>query len=257
MFKNAKILAGLTGLVAGIFAILPVSRFQLRFKDRVAAAHILANILKSRFNCTAIDKNSSNKHDIIVLGIPRGGVVIADVVARKLSADFDFIISKKIRSPDNKEDAIGAVTEDGTTYIDQKIAKRLNISRNYIEKEKSYQMEEIKRTLAIYSSSKEAERHSKIIGNTVILADDGAATGATLITAARWIRKQQPKGLIISVPIAPRQTANLLKDEADAVEVITSPYCSNFTSVEQFYQDFSPVTDDQVIEIMMNRGSYL
>ena len=118
-------------------------------------------------------------------------------------------------------------------------------------------MEEIKRTLAIYSSSKEAERHSKIIGNTVILADDGAATGATLITAARWIRKQQPKGLIISVPIAPRQTADLLKDEADAVEVITSPYCSNFTSVEQFYQDFSPVTDDQVIEIMMNRGSYL
>jgi putative phosphoribosyl transferase len=248
---------GLAGLVAGLFAILAVSRFQLRFKDRVAAAHILANILESRFNHTTINKNGSNKRDIIVLGIPRGGVVIADVVARKLSADFDIIISKKIGSPDNKEDAIGAVTEDGTTYIDQQIVKRLKISRNYIEKEKSYQMEEIKRTLEIYSNSKEAERHCKIIGNTVILVDDGAATGATLITTARWIRKQKPKGLIISVPIAPRQTADLLKNEADAVEVITSPYCSNFISVEQFYQDFSPVTDDQVIEIMMNRGSYL
>jgi putative phosphoribosyl transferase len=92
----------------------------------------------------------------------------------------------------------------------------------------------------------------------VVLADDGAATGATIIAAARWIKKKKtttnnPKRLIIAIPVAPKQTKDLLKKEADHIEVITSPSTSNFKTVGQYYKDFNPITDEQVIQVMKNR----
>jgi putative phosphoribosyl transferase len=105
----------------------------------------------------------------------------------------------------------------------------------------------------MYRNRTTRRRRLKLKGRTVILVDDGIATSATIIAAIRWIKKQEPKHLIIAVPVAHKQTVNLLEKEAiDAIHVIISPSSSNFISVGQFYQNFDPVTDEQVIAIMRN-----
>jgi putative phosphoribosyl transferase len=152
--------------------------------------------------------------------------------------------------------------EDGITYLNDMLVKELEISQEYIEKEKAYQIQEIKRRSSLYHRRHDdfaprEDHNSTINGKTaIILADDGAATGATVIAAVRWIKKDNPKShLIIAIPVAPKQTKELLKREADHVEVILTPSTSNFKSVGQYYQSFEPITDEQVIEIMkMNRG---
>jgi putative phosphoribosyl transferase len=231
-------------------------KFQLKFKDRAAAGNILAEIVKDRLNKGKLDER------IVVLGVPRGGVVTADVVARKLFSsanaaviDFDIIVPRKLTDPDNKEQAIGAVMEDGTTYLDEELISMLQITQGYIEKEKAGQIQEIRRRITLYSINTTTTNHYEHLkGKTAILVDDGAATGATLIAAARWLkRKHTPKRLIIAVPVAPKDTVKLLKQEADAVEVVTSP-SSIFRSVEQFYQDFAQVPDDKVMAILRDRN---
>jgi putative phosphoribosyl transferase len=111
----------------------------------------------------------------------------------------------------------------------------------------------------LYRNSEQKEKYELRNNKYVILADDGAATGATVVAAARWIKKKtttnNPKRLIIAIPVAPKETKELLTREADHVEVIISPSTSNFKSVGQYYQSFEPVTDQQVIEVVKrNRG---
>jgi putative phosphoribosyl transferase len=156
--------------------------------------------------------------------------------------------------------AIGAVMEDGTTYLNDELVRMLNISQEYIDQAKSEQIKEIKRRRSLYQN-KAVEDNSSLIHNTmgksktVFLADDGAATGATLIAAARWIKgKNLPIQLIIATPIAPKEILTRLKKEADHVEVVISPSTSGFKSVGQYYQSFEQVTDEQVIEIIRRRG---
>jgi predicted phosphoribosyltransferase len=222
-------------------------KFQFKFKDRVSAASILGESLKDRI------KTKQEQQNALVLGIPRGGVITADIVAKRLSTDkFDIIIARKLTDIDNKEQAIGAVMEDGTTYLDRELVKELSIPDDYIEKEKAYQIEEIKRRSSLFR--RQRLDYNKINDKTTILVDDGAASGATLIVAAKWIRrKYNPKLLIIAVPVASKDTVKLLKQEADAIEVITTP-SSTFTSVSQYYQIFDQVSEEQVITIMQNRG---
>ncbi len=111
----------------------------------------------------------------------------ADIVARKLGAPLDIIIPRKLIDIDNKEHAIGAIMEDGTAYIDKEIVKLLSLNNQYIEKEKAHQIQEIRRRNSSYSKS---SLNYNFKDKTVILIDDGAATGATLIVAAKWIRNQ-------------------------------------------------------------------
>jgi predicted phosphoribosyltransferase len=226
------------------------SKFQFRLKDRATAGTILAAALMDNL------KSTEERQQSIVLGIPRGGVVIADIIARKLSANFDIIIPRKLLAPHNEELAIGAIMEDGTTYLNEVIVKELEIPKEYIEKEKLQQLEEIKHRTSLYCNNVSKGYYYQIENRTVILADDGAATGATIIAAARWIRAtKNPARFIIAIPVAPNDTVNLLKREAiDHLEVITSPSNSNFKSVGQYYQSFESVTDDQVMEIMRNRN---
>ena len=198
--------------------------------------------------------------DLVVFGIPRGGVITADVIAQKLNASFDILIPRKIGAPHNQELAIGAVMEDGTTYLNDKLIRMLEISSEYIDKVKSEQIVEIERRSLLYRNKSIEDNFSlthDIISKSkiVVLADDGAATGATLIVAARWIRnKSLPFQLIIATPVAPKDAVSLLKKEADHVEVIISPSSSSFKSVGQYYQSFEQVTDEQVIEIIRKRG---
>jgi putative phosphoribosyl transferase len=239
-------------------------KFQFKFKDRVAA-NILGESLKDRI------KKDEEQKNALVLGIPRGGVITADIVAKRLSSPFfDIIIPRKLLDIDNKEQSIGAVMEDGTSYLDQELVNELQIPSEYIEKEKLEQIQEIKRRSQLYrggsgSSISKYNFDSSLLNNrTIVLVDDGAATGATLIVSAKWINRvlqQQPesksKRLIIAVPIAPKDTVNLLKRECNAeVEVVTSP-STTFRSVSQYYDNFEPVADEQVIEIMKARGLLL
>jgi predicted phosphoribosyltransferase len=245
------------------------SAFQLQLKDRVSAGKVLAMVLN-----TVIKRKKGGENDLLVLGIPRGGVIVADVVAEKLNADyFDIVIPRKLRAPDNKENAIGAISQDGsTTYLDEFMVSSLKVPADYIEKEKTEQLKEIERRIALYKSPKEAaptrlltsppikttEHHPITEGKTIVLLiDDGIATGATVIAAARWLRAKYPKPaqLIIAAPVASKQAIELIKKEGknivDKVETVTTP--SNFISVNQFYKDFDQVTDDRVIEILRKR----
>jgi putative phosphoribosyl transferase len=232
-------------------------KFQFRFKDRTFAANILAAALED-FLGKEIRKQSKNDN-LIVLGIPRGGVITADIVATKLKvSDFDIVIPRKLRIPNNEEAAFGAIMGDGTLYVDDRIIRDLDISEDYIEREKDFQLEEINRRSALYRKEEELQQaiKNKINNNTVaILVDDGAASGATVIAAARSIRKTfNPNNiLIIGLPVAPKQTVGLLRREADHVEVVTAP-SSFFNSVGQYYQSFEPVSDENVIEIMQKRN---
>ncbi|HEY7571708.1 MAG TPA: phosphoribosyltransferase family protein [Nitrososphaeraceae archaeon] len=233
-----------------------LNKFQLKFKNREWAANVLAESLKD------ILKNEKiNSKDISIFGIPRGGVITGDVVAQQLNASFNILMPRKIAAPHNEELAIGAVMEDGTTYLNDDLVRILNISQQYIEQVKSEQIEEIKRRRSLYQNKTVNDSFSltqDIIGKskTVVLADDGAATGATLLAAARWIKgKNLPIQLIIATPIAPKEILTRLKKEVNHVEVIISPSTSSFKSVGQYYQSFEQVTDEQVIEIMRRRGS--
>jgi putative phosphoribosyl transferase len=152
--------------------------------------------------------------------------------------------------------------EDSTTYLNEEIVRILEISKEYIEQEKAKQIQEIKRRTLLYRNSQSYELSNM---KNIILVDDGAATGATVIAAARWVRrrilqKQKPghhnteNRLIIAIPVAANDTVDLLKEEADHVEVMISPSTYSFRSVGQYYQSFEQVEDEQVMKIMKSRG---
>lgn len=209
-------------------------------------------------------KTNKKDNDLLVLAIPRGGVIVGDVVAEKLNADyFDIVIPRKLGAPDNKENAIGAISQDGSVlYLDEFMVSSLKVPAEYIEKEKAEQLEEIKRRIALYrpaestplsDKSEEDDDEYPITPDktAVLLIDDGIATGATAIAAARWLReKYRPAQLIIAAPIASKQAIELIKKEGvpNIVETVTTP--ANFISVSQFYKDFDQATDDKVIEIV-------
>src|SRR6266487_3442770 len=220
-----------------------IDRFQLKFKDREAAGNILGESLENLIN-------KKERKNSLVLGIPRGGVIIGWTIANKLSCDFGIIIPRKLHAPNNQELAIGALMEDGTTYLNEALVKELDISPEYIKKEKLDQLEEIRRRTQLYSGKTFNWNQNDLSGKTVILADDGAATGATVIVATRYIKTNKtPRRFIIAIPISPKGTINALKNEdIDQIEVITSPQNRNFLSIEQYYQNFEQVTDKQVID---------
>lgn len=223
-----------------------VSSLQLTFRDRVGAAEALGNVLKS-----TVKKVTKDKSKIIVLGIPRGGAIVADIVADKIGVDFDVIFSRRITSPDNKENSVGAVMSDGTTYFDDSLVESLKVPAEYIQKEKEIQMEEIRMRKDLYRPNKSLDDYS-IKDRVVILVDDGIATGSTIIVAARWIRKQKPKHLIIAAPVSQPQAVNILKNECDRVEIVSTP--ANFGSVGQFYKTFEQELEDEVVEVLKRRG---
>lgn len=213
----------------------------MKFRDRFEAGNLLAERL------------AENRYaPMIVLGIPRGGVILGDIVAKKLGADFDIVIPRKLGAPENEELAIGAVMEDGTAYINTYIVNALRIPENYIESERLRQVAEIRRRSTAY------RKHGlsyNITGKNAIIVDDGIATGATVIASARWARKHHPSTLTIAVPVAPSQSVEVLEHESDSVIILHMPH--DFGSVGQFYEEFGPVSDDQVTQIMRSRGLLL
>jgi putative phosphoribosyl transferase len=212
-----------------------------RFKDREHAAELLISKLNNEL------KDEIPK-EIVVFGIPRGGVILAYTIYKIRSANyFDIVIPRKLGAPNNKELGIGAIMDKDTVYLNEYVVKALRVPQDYIETEKLSQIREIGRRTLLYRPRQE---DYNIMNKTIILVDDGAATGATLVVSARWIRKRKPKKIVIAIPVAPNETVELLKNEVDQVVTILIPPTSNFTSVAQFYDNFEEITDDKVVKIM-------
>lgn len=219
------------------------------FKDRTQAAEELAEEIKSYLTSIGISKGTEESKSLIVLAIPRGGVITGDVVASRLRCDMDIIVSRKIGAEYNSELAIGALLPDGTYFINERIANMLNTSKVYIDKQVKVQKKEIERRLIEFRGDK--EYGNKLNAKIVVLVDDGIATGSTIIAAARWIKeKHNCKRLIIAVPIAPATNDTIDKLDEIADKVIILSITREFYAVGQFYENFDQVEDKEVKEIM-------
>lgn len=219
------------------------------FKDRTQAAEELAEEIKSYLTSIGISEDTEESKSLIVLAIPRGGVITGDVVASRLRCDMDIIVSRKIGAEYNSELAIGALLPDGTYFINERIANMLNTSKVYIDKQVKVQKKEIERRLIEFRGDK--EYGNKLNAKIVVLVDDGIATGSTIIAAARWIKeKHNCKRLIIAVPIAPATNDTIDKLDEIADKVIILSITREFYAVGQFYENFDQVEDKEVKEIM-------
>ena len=225
------------------------------FRDRIDAAKKLAEELEWLKEEDEEEKEEGRREkesSIIILAIPRGGVVIGDIISRIHNTKLDVVVSRKIGAPYNPELAIGAVMPDGSYFPNTEIMNMLKVSQDYINAETSIQMKEIERRLMYYRGGSK-EYGNELQNKRVILVDDGIATGATILAAAQWIKKKQNcKKLVIAVPVAPRQIMDDLNEVADKVVVLHA--ASSFEAVGQFYQDFSQVSDNEVKEIMRKHG---
>lgn len=190
-----------------------------------------------------------NRADVIVLGIPRGGIVVADQVALKLKAPLDVFVTRKIGAPFNPELALGAVASDGTMFLDQALIHQLHIPQKLVEHQRDKQVREIQRRVEMYRRGKAP---LALENRIVILVDDGIATGATTLAALRALKHQNPARVMLAVPVAPRQVIQQLRVECDELVLLDTP--EPFVAVGNFYEDFGQVTDDEVIQIL-NRVS--
>lgn len=194
--------------------------------------------------------NNDDDNPLVILGIPRGGVVIGDIISDRLGAKLDLVVSRKIGAPFNPELAIGAVMPDGTSFLNASTIETLQVPQQYIAAQTEEQMKEIDRRLVSYRGRR--GYNNELENKIVILVDDGIATGSTIYAAAQWVKAQKCKQLVIAVPVGPKETIEKLKKVADVVVVIDAPI--SFQAVGEFYQDFSQVTDDEVISIMRKHG---
>jgi putative phosphoribosyl transferase len=225
------------------------------FIDRRDAAEQLAKKLEWQKAETTKENIEPDKvsTNIVVLAIPRGGVVIGDVIASNLGSRLDIVVSRKIGAPSNPELAIGAVMPDGSVYTNENIVNHLSLPQGYIDSQAKVEVREIERRLYRFRGNIEYEESLR--GKTVVLVDDGIATGATILAAAKWLRsKNLCKKLVIAAPVAPPSddTLESLKNLADEVIILYSP--EPFYDVGQFYKKFPQVSDDEVIEIMQKYG---
>jgi len=182
--------------------------------------------------------------DAVVLGIPRGGVVVAAEVGRVLGAPIDVVVPRKVGAPFNPELGLGAVAP-GVRYLDERLIRDLGVPSSYVEREIEDQQREIERREALYRGGRPPV---DVAGKTAIVVDDGVATGVTDTAALRSIRRRRPRRLVLAVPVCPPDSAGRLRDEADEVLCLLTP--SLLYGVGQWYRDFSQVSDREVISAL-------
>jgi putative phosphoribosyl transferase len=202
------------------------------FENREHAARLMAQRLRPYYK----GKNP------LVLGIPRGAVPMAKIIAEDLGGELDIVLVHKLGYPGQPELAIGAIDEKGNVFAADYM---LEIEPQYLELEKKRQLEVLRQRRARYTPGRlPIDPHGRI----VIIVDDGIATGSTMTAALRAIRRQDPKRLIGAVAVASAMAARAMSHEADAMICLNVP--AEFYAVGQFFKDFSQVTDDDVISIL-------
>lgn len=205
------------------------------FKDRKEAGQLLAKELS---------ENKENK-EVLVLAIPRGGVVVGYEIAKQLSVDLDIIMIKKIGFPGNPELALGAVSLKGY-YLNRDLAK--DVGKRYLKEQIKIKQKEVKEK---YDLLKEGKPAHSVRNKIIILTDDGVATGATISLAAQILKKQKPKKLILAIPIALPEIIVKLKKIADKVICLSQP--KFFTAIGQFYENFIQIEDEEVKKLLKTK----
>ena len=209
------------------------------FRDRLHAGRALAAELRPLA-----------EEEPVILAIPRGGVPIAFEIAGALHAPMDLITVRKLGAPQNPEYAVGAVAEDGSAVLDTDVARRLGLSRGQINDVVQRELRELDRRIELYRDGWEPmDVHCR----TVIIVDDGLATGLSDLAAVRALRRRGAARVIVAAPVASRYAVDLLREEADEVICVSVP--DDFRGVGAWYEDFSPVSDEQVLRLMVRAGA--
>ncbi len=185
------------------------------------------------------------RQDVIVLGIPRGGVEVAFPVAQALGVPLDVFLSRKLGVPGQEELAFGAVTADGTRYLNDRIVSSTGLEDGEIERITAKVLKVLRERESEY---RRGRGPLDLAGKTAILVDDGIATGASMEAAVRMVKKMQPARVVVAIPVAPMGACPRLRHEAD--EVVCLREEPEFFAVGQFYRDFSQVSDEEVIDLM-------
>jgi putative phosphoribosyl transferase len=207
----------------------------LMFKDRVDAGRLLAMQLKEY----------ANQPDLLVLGLPRGGAPVAFEVARALKAPLDVFLVRKLGTPGHEELAMGAIASGDVRILNDMVVKGLNIDNEAINQVTERELKELQRRERQYrGDNPEPELHNR----TVILIDDGLATGTTMRAAAIALRQQQPARIIVAVPVAAPETCDEFRDLVDEVVCAVTP--RELYAVGLWYEDFSQTSDDEVVELL-------
>jgi predicted phosphoribosyltransferase len=219
-------------LVVGRIRISSVSAAP--FADRREAGRLLARELES-----------FRADHPVVLGIPRGGVVVAAEIADHLGAELDIVLSRKIGAPGNPELAIGAIAEDGRLFLDDQLARRVGASEAFIAREQGRELGEIARRVKLF---REARPKVPLLSRTVIVVDDGLATGATMQAALWAVHRDRQRSTVAAVPVGAVDTVERLSQSADAFFCLRAP--EDFGAVGRFYRVFDQVEDEEVLSTL-------
>jgi predicted phosphoribosyltransferase len=205
------------------------------FRDRRHAGQVLARALV----------RYADRPDVIVLALPRGGAPVAFEVAQALHAPLDVFVVRKLGLPGHEEYAMGAIASGGVRVLDDELVRSVGLSERTVEAVTQHEQQELERRERLY---RDGRREPELRGKTVILVDDGLATGSTMRAAVKALRDRQPARIVVAVPTAAAQTCERLRGEADEVVCASTPH--PFRAVGLWYDDFSQTSDDEVRELL-------
>jgi len=208
---------------------------MVEFTDRQEAGRRLAEALSAY----------QDRDDVVVLGLPRGGVPVAFEVARALRAPLDVFLVRKLGVPGNPELAMGAIASGDVRVLNEGVVRRMRISDDAIERVTEREREKLENREQIYRG---ARPEVDLTGKTVLLVDDGLATGATMRAAVDALRQRDPRKIVVAVPTAPPETCSEFEDVVDDMVCVTTP--RPFFGVGGAYRDFSQTTNDEVRDFL-------
>jgi len=204
------------------------------FSDRTDAGRKLAGAL-SEFK----------GRNLVVLGIPRGGVVVAEEVAKALGAPLDIVVTRKIEAPGEPEYALGAVTQEGDVIMDRQAAESLGASKEYLDSQIAKKRAEVEERMKMFRGS---APYPDLGGKVVIIVDDGIATGSSVGAAVMSVKKRGPKEIVVAVPVAPKDAVETLTGDGYNVVCLETP--GPFMAIGEFYAAFDQVDDREVKRIL-------
>jgi len=212
---------------------------ERKFRDRSEAGRLLAERLLEY----------SARSDVLVLALPRGGVVVALEIARRLSAPLDVFLVRKLGVPWHRELAMGAIASGGIEVLNDEVVRTYGIPRHVLDVVAKVEGEELERRMRSYRGQKPLPQ---LTSRVVVLVDDGIATGSTVRAAVAAIGLQHPAEVVVAVPVAPADTCDELRHEVDRLICLNTP--ATFVAVGDWYEDFSQASDDQV-RALLEMGS--